>query len=70
MVDKDNQLLENSEKSEDRKFKKSNGHLLTDELIKMRSQAMFGGKYKFLSRKSDNIYYGYFECLEHKLLMW
>lgn len=67
MVDKDNQLLENSEKSEDRKFKKSNGHLLTDELIKMRSQAMFGGKYKFLSRKSDNIYYGYFECLEHKI---
>lgn len=66
MADTNNPL--NPENSQNRKLKSANGHLLTDELIKMRSNAMFGGKYKFLSRKTDNIKYGYFECLEHNVL--
>ena len=49
-------------------FVPSNGHLLTDELIQLRSDAMFKKKYRFLSRKSSDVKYGFFECLEHNVL--
>lgn len=51
-----------------RGFEISNGTLLTDELIQMRSNAMFNKRYRFLSRNSGNIHYGYFECLEHHVV--
>ena len=64
---------ENSNQSEEirisnRGFEYSNGSLLTDELIQMRSQIMFNNRYKFLSRKSGDNTYAYFECLKHKVV--
>lgn len=47
MADNEEHQDENFKKPNKRKFNKSNGSLLTDELIRMRFEALFGGKYKF-----------------------
>lgn len=59
---------ENPQMSKGNLFKKHNGLEISDELIQLRSDALFGGKFKFLGRKTGAIRYGYFECIEHGVI--
>lgn len=64
---KDNNGMNSNQSSGNNGPKRRRGLTLSDELIRMRSEAIFGGKYRFLSRKSGSANMGFFECTEHRL---